>query len=90
MSHQFKPGDPALTLVSKYGLPSMCQVELVIFMRGGWEAMQLDGEIWTAPYDGWVVGREDLKGYGFFKPEELMPLRGDFAPEQQKARETAL
>jgi len=88
MSKEFKAGDLALTLASKYGFPAMSQVELIIFLLKGQKAEQPHGELWTAPHDGWVVGRENEGlGYGFFKHSQLMPLRGDFQPEQQKAKE---
>ncbi|PBJ02082.1 hypothetical protein [Pseudomonas sp. ACN5] len=87
MNHHFKAGDPALTLVSRYGISSMSQVDLVIFRLKGQKAQEPDGKLWVAPHDGWIVGRDGVDGYGFFKPEQLMPLRGDFAPEQQKAKE---
>ncbi len=89
MSHQFKPEDQALTLVSKYQMPAMSSVTLVIFIRAGRKAIEPDGDLWVAPHDGWVVGREGEDGYGFFKPEQLMPLRGDFEPGRQKSRELA-
>ena len=87
MSHNFKPGDLALTLTSKYRFPPMSQVELIVFMHEGQKADQPSGKIWTAPYDGWIAGRNEGEGYGFYKPSQLMPLRGDFTPEQQKAKE---
>jgi hypothetical protein len=89
MSHQFKAGDQALTLASKYGFPAMCQVELVVFKLKGQKAEEPDGQLWVAPHDGWIVGRDGDDGYGFFKPHQLMPLRGDFTPEQQKAKAVA-
>ncbi|MNF80646.1 hypothetical protein D3C84_628930 [compost metagenome] len=88
MSHQFKPGDPALTLKSGFGFAAMTTVTLDVFLRKGQAGRQPDSQPWTAPYDGWVVYRDDEDGCGFFRPEHLMPLRGDFAPEQQKAKET--
>ena len=87
MSHNFKPGDPALTLAAKYRFPSMSQVELIVFLREGQKAEEPDGHIWIAPYDGWVAGRGEGEGYGFYKPSQLMLLRGDFSHEQQKAKE---
>ncbi|KAI2693118.1 hypothetical protein [Pseudomonas sp. TNT3] len=87
MSDKFKPGDLALTLTSKYGFPSMAQVELIIFLLKDQKAEQPHGELWTAPHDGWVVGRkQEARGYGFFMPSQLMPLRGDFAPTGQKSK----
>lgn len=87
MSRNFKPGDLALTLISRYGISSMSQVSLVIFRLQGQKAEEPGGRLWVAPHDGWIVGRDGEDGYGFFKPEQLMPLRGDFTTEQQKAKE---
>jgi len=87
MSHQFKPGDLALTLVSKYGMPAMSAVSLVVFIPDGSGAIEPDGAPWAAPHEGWVVEREGEDGYGFFKPSQLMPLRGDFTQKQQRAKE---
>ena len=87
MSHQFRPCDQVLTLASQYGIPAMSQVELVVFLSKGQKAEEPDGDHWTAPHDGWVVEREAGKGYGFFAPSQLLPLRGDFAPERQKSQE---
>nr|DAG83678.1 MAG TPA: hypothetical protein [Caudoviricetes sp.]DAK77143.1 MAG TPA: hypothetical protein [Caudoviricetes sp.] len=87
MSHNFRPGDLALTLATKFRFPAMSQVELIVFLREDQKAEESDGNIWTAPYDGWVAGRGEGEGYGFYKPSQLMPLRGDFTSEQQKAKE---
>ncbi|MBB3239169.1 hypothetical protein FHW68_000641 [Pseudomonas sp. Tn43] len=87
MSNQFKSGDQVLTLVSKYQIPAMSEVELVIFRLKGQKAEEPDGQLWVAPYDGWIVGRDGEDGYGFFKPGQLMLLHGDFTLQQQKAKE---
>lgn len=87
MSHQFKSGDLALTLKSGFGFATMTTVMVDGFLRHGQNCRQPDGQRWTAPYDGWEVYRDDEDGCGFFRPEHLMPLRGDFAPEQQEAKE---
>lgn len=89
MSHQFKPGDQALTLKAGYRFSVMINVTLDALLRQGQTCRQPDGQPWTAPHDGWVVYREGEEGCGFFKPEHLMPLRGDFTQEQQKAKEAA-
>ncbi|MBP5121005.1 hypothetical protein [Pseudomonas protegens] len=87
MNHNFKPGDLALTLRSGFGFPAMTAVTLDVFLRKGETAEQPDGSFFTPKFDGWAVYREDERGAGFFRPEHLMPLRGDFTPEQQKAKE---
>lgn len=90
MSHNFKPGDLALILVPNYQFAAMSEVSLVIFIPEGQGAIEPDGTRWSAPYTGWIVEREGEDGYGFFRSRHLMPLRGDFTPEQQKAREVVL
>lgn len=87
MSHNLKPGDLALTLVDRFDWPAMTVVELQRFAEKG-EILIGDGETIRLKSSGWIVslpGSPDIcRG---FKPEHLMPLRGDFAPEQQKSRE---
>jgi hypothetical protein len=87
---QFKPGDLALTLRSGFGFPAMTTVKLDVFLRKGETAQEPDGCFFTPKFDGWAVYREDEDGEGFFRPEHLMPLKGDFASEQQKSREVVL
>lgn len=87
---QFKPGDMALTLKSGWGFEAMTTVMLDVFLRKGETAQEPDGRLFTPKHDGWVVYRGDADGAGFFRPEHLMPLRGDFAPEQHKSREVVV
>lgn len=87
MSHQFKPGDLALTLTQGFGFAPMTTVKIDVFLHKGETGQEPDGGLFTPKFDGWVVYRDDEDGAGFFKPEHLMPLRGDFAPEQQKSRD---
>ena len=88
MSHNFKPGDLALTLKSGWGFEAMTTVTLDVFLRKGETAQEPDGRLFTPKYDGWVVYQGDESGAGFFRAEHLMPLRGgDFTHEQQKAKE---
>lgn len=70
MSHQFKPGDLAVTLVDGFFFPVMAQVELIkpVFPAGFWQ-----------------VGRGGVTSV--YREQSLMPLRGDFEPEKQKAKE---
>lgn len=87
MSHQFKPGDLALTLCAKKAYPTMCTVELLVFVSQSKFYETATGQIWTPPADGWVVDRAESDSHDFYEPHELMPLRGDFEPEPQKAKE---
>ncbi|MGY2186179.1 hypothetical protein [Pseudomonas sp. SDO5591_S426] len=86
MSHQFNSGDLALTLTSGFGFAAMTTVKLDVFLRKGQTAQEPDGRLFTPKFDGWVVYRDDVDGSGFFRPEHLMPLRGDFAPTEQKSK----
>jgi hypothetical protein len=87
MSHNFKPGDLALTLSdvldSQEGIPSGSIVELVLPVPAGHlfaHARLLAKEA------GWVAtSTPGVSAY--YANRHLMPLRGDFAPEQQKSQE---
>ena len=88
MSRNFKPGDLALTLVDRCGVPAMTQVELVELVAPGTLLTMVNGGKARFSYPSWrcstaLIPDADL----MFRPKELMPLRGDFAPEQQKAKE---
>lgn len=86
MSHQFKPGDMALVISGNLLGES---VEVIDWVNAGEEFNTPDGRKFrlsdkssTGAYQ--VLGRD----WGALKPPaSLMPLRGDFAPEQQKAKE---
>lgn len=87
MNHNFKPGDLALALVG----PFMGQaVELIRFVSPGEVVTSLDGKrsyvfAPTLGIGGWhvSVGEESV----ILHEKQLMPLRGDFQPERQKASE---
>ncbi|KRA06240.1 hypothetical protein [Pseudomonas sp. Root569] len=85
MSRNFKPGDLALTLAPIGDeAPAGCEVELLKFFHEGSDA-KYQGIEFVAEWDLWVVrlhGR--LAAFGV---HHLMPLRGDFTHEQQKAKE---
>lgn len=87
MSHNFKPGDLALTLTQGVAWPPMTEVQLDVFLSEGAVGLEPAGGLFTAPYDGWTVYREGERGCDFYRPQHLMPLRGYFEPEQQKAKE---
>ncbi|KPB83827.1 hypothetical protein BTW15_01330 [Pseudomonas syringae pv. tomato] len=87
MSNQFKPGDLALVIGGETFLGN--QVEVQRWVNPGDEIIGPRGGIWrlnpSAPAGGWLVS---CQGKLCVKlPRCLMPLRGDFAPEQQKAKE---
>lgn len=85
MSHQFKPGDLALTLVAIPGLiDAGVTVEVSKIILPG-DRFRICGEPQRAVKTIVSVVRDSEK-FGF-EPKHLMPLRGDFQPEQQKAKE---
>ncbi len=84
MNHQFKPGDLALTLVSLPGhLNAGACVSVRRILEAGDEYRMRDGMHLAARK--MIMVTRDGSHY-LFKPAELMPLRGDFEPEQQKAK----
>lgn len=88
MSHQFKPGDLALTLVPDAVVAQGSQVEIVKGIAKG-ETLNIKGRpSFIAPTAGWFVTcasvSQKMTAYG---DGELMPLSGKFEPEQLKARE---
>ncbi|WP_024647757.1 hypothetical protein [Pseudomonas syringae] len=83
MSNQFKVGDLALTLPDLPEIPSGSVVELVIRIPAGHIFRHAS---LLAKESGWVVTvSSQISAY--YAERHLMPLRGDFAPEQQKAKE---
>ena len=102
MSHQFKPGDLAIIVGSNRGIsPNIGKaVSLTIKLapeagfhlpdgrhvkNKGPECWLVEGGELSASLSsgGWV----DLGGVALVEERHLMPLRGDFAPEQAKALE---
>ncbi|MFJ4113756.1 hypothetical protein [Pseudomonas sp. NPDC089758] len=102
MSHQFKPGDLALIAGSRTGVsPNIGRaVELVTKLipgqsfetPGGHEARNAsEYQAWAVHAEGATAvgegGRVDVGGIFLIQERFLMPLRGDFVPDQQKAKE---
>lgn len=87
MSNQFKPGDLALTIAPGCDWPAGVVVTVIDFVKQGESRQEPCGFRWWADWDQYLVMREEDPEYDDFKPSQLMPLRGDFYPEQQKARE---
>lgn len=102
MSHQFKPGDLAL-IVKEDHPDNMGRVVELLFLVGAGDIYQRpDGEkarnaagiaIWVVSAVGLLHRRRPndwyVAGWTQKAPYNLMPLRGDFAPEQSKSREVA-
>lgn len=85
MSHQFKPGDLALTLKDATDMPAMSQVELVCMLNPEKDYRAINGQKVRFEGEFWKVRYGERK-FAFHR-NLLMPLRGDFAPEQTKSRE---
>lgn len=100
MSHQFKPGDLALLVCATREENIGKTVELVRFSQERWVPYGVDGytannaqmvSCWVI--NGDIVTDQDFEGENIAIKQavamecHLMPLRGDFAPEQQKSRE---
>lgn len=93
---QFKPGDLALVIASKSGLNLGKTVKLDRFVTKG-EEIPMDGWTLFCTCDSWLVTGDllaKLKSGSLvettqhgFREKCLMPLQGNFQPEQQKSRE---
>lgn len=106
MSHNFKAGDLALIVGSNFqGSPNIGKsVELVGFYKPGDDLITPDGtEVeFCGDRAAWLCEGQGLMardmndawvyqgGVTFCNERYLMPLRGDFAPEQQKSREVVV
>ncbi|AXQ48911.1 MULTISPECIES: hypothetical protein [Pseudomonas] len=102
MSHQFKPGDLALIVGSRSAdSPNVGRaVELIVKLAAGDSFDAPNGlkccnasghEVWVVQADGITAisngVRKDIGGICLVREYFLIPLRGDFEPEQQKAKE---
>ncbi|NWC72544.1 hypothetical protein HX823_00470 [Pseudomonas sp. P7759] len=100
MSHNFKPGDLALIVgTRKYpgNIGKTC--ELVELLKPSQISAWLDPEdgrpvsnasgfeCWLVIGDGLISGIQNTRGACLALPSHLMPLRRDFSPVQQKAKE---
>lgn len=95
---KFKAGD--LALIVDCLLPELIgkTVELVQLVSA-YEVAECSGRLWNnrSEHRGWVVtadgllvltvsGRIETDRFTLMDERKLMPLRGDFQPEQQKAK----
>lgn len=87
MSHNFKPGDLALTLISLPVLETGSVVELLSRVPKGDRMVDRNGDVYWAAVDGWMVSHSEAGSDLVFADVDLMPLRGDFTPERQKSQE---
>ncbi|PYD05926.1 hypothetical protein DND90_21545 [Pseudomonas syringae pv. maculicola] len=86
MSNQFKPGDFALTLISLSILPAGSVVELYKVISPGDNLGCARNPI-PAVRKGWWCAHSEIGDRLPYAETSLMPLRGDFVSEQQKAKE---
>lgn len=86
MTNNFKPGDLALTLISLRILPAGSVVELYKAINPGDNLNCVRRPI-PAMCKGWWCAHGEIGDRLPFAETSLMPLRGDFTPEQQKAKE---
>lgn len=84
---KFKAGDLALTLVDTLTWPAMTVVELHTFHLPGALIEQCKGIRRTSVAVWECVSAHDDKYAYLYYPHTLMPLRGDFQPEQELTRE---
>lgn len=87
MGNQFKPGDPALVIGGDLFLGE--SVEIVKWVNPG-DIYHVKGRMEIcldpkAPHGGWAA--TNGRSIGVKIDRNLMPLRGNFEPERQKARE---
>ncbi|WP_440064825.1 hypothetical protein ACTAB2_05600 [Pseudomonas syringae] len=87
MSNQFKPGDLALVIAGGFLGQAL---ELIRFVQPGETVVSPTGKIYEfrpkAGIGGWLCASDSEM---VIKHEKnLIPLRGDFSPEQQKAKES--
>ena len=87
MSYQFKKGDPAITLKpvedGDIPIPSGSLVELLFAVPAG-HIFRSVGLL--ASESGWLVRSSDGQP-AYYANRHLMPLRGDFCPEQTESLE---
>jgi hypothetical protein len=97
MRHTFKPGELAMivgTIKRPENVGKACELvafmapgaRLIIEFNGPLEVTHIGSQpAWLVAGDG-VTGSTGKLGLALVRPDHLMPLRGDFTPEQQKAQ----
>lgn len=85
MNNQFSVGDLALTKVFDADIPAGSQVELTERIEKG---TMIRGKSFKfrAPTPGWYVLHNSSGALTAYGEHELMPLRGSFAPVQEKCQ----
>ena len=98
MSHQFKVGDLALIVDRRAGGANVGRTVLLVESLGSpsvyfWDGVEYrnttGSQVWVIEVQGEPLEtrRNTHVMRGPICEYKLMPLRGDFAPEQQKAKE---
>lgn len=82
----FKVGDLALTLIDLAPVMAGSIVELVEHITKGDVVLTLEGPR-VAICEGWICAHPMVPKNCAYAVSALMPLRGDFQPEQEKAKE---
>lgn len=80
-------GDLALTIYPVPGVPPGTVVDLLHKLCPGEAFKRPDGSTYTALAHGWICARPGDSRSVAYAETSLMPLRGDFAHEHQKAKE---
>lgn len=83
---KFKPGDLALTLIDLPPVMAGSVVELETKITKGDLVHTPSGPL-IANGNGWICIHDLVPGKCAYGENALMPLRGDFQPEQQKTKE---
>lgn len=98
MSHNFKPGDLALITNDNFSDNIGRVVELQFMVRDGEEyeapvgarAQNTSGQaVWIVTAEGLTTRRDGesvVEGWTQKAQQKLMPIRGDFAPTEQKSK----
>lgn len=84
---KFNVGDLALSIYPIPSIPAGTVVELLHKLSPGEDFIGPGGVSCTALAHGWICARPGETKTVAYAETSLMPLRGDFAPEQQKAKE---
>jgi len=81
MDDRFFPGDPALTLVDKIGIPRGSQVIVECFIPVGGIAQFKQG-MYMAQSDLWMCHQDGSMEMVPYLPSELMPLQPPGEPQE--------
>lgn len=86
---KFKAGDLALLLMDVLHMKSGSVVELLMPLKAGRIVQEKGGDQIRVSEHSWAFyhGEEPSRSCGFCPERFLMPLNGDFQPDQQKAKE---